>query len=186
MFKKVVLTASAACVLAVMLSGCTQDDVSLVKGTIMDIDRSLTVGEAFDNWQDCATREWETFETDNGRRVVQFTCDIKNAKEFYGLMSGYLGTNPVAFSVDYQKQIVQWVVNKDDTVSLSYVGTETTWLDGKRYAAKSDDPESTIRDAYINKLSYDISAKSELEKEFLKAAAASLVFIFTSIYAQAK
>ena len=46
----------------------------------MKLDKTLTVGEAFDNYKYCKDVKWESGKTDNGREFVQVTCnyDIYN------------------------------------------------------------------------------------------------------------
>ena len=46
-------------------------DISLVKNGVLGIDNSITVGEAIDNYKYFKDVKWESFKTDNGRRVVQ-------------------------------------------------------------------------------------------------------------------
>lgn len=41
----------------------------------MKLDKTLTVGEAFDNYKYCKDVKWESGKTDNGREFVQVTCN---------------------------------------------------------------------------------------------------------------
>ena len=54
----------------------TTSDVALVKGGILDFDKSITVGEAFDNYKYFKNVKWEAFTSENGRRVVQVTGEL--------------------------------------------------------------------------------------------------------------
>jgi len=69
----------AAIVLLFGLNGCA-NDIDNVKDGVMDFDKTLTVGEAFDNWKACNKSQWNSFETDNGIKVVEFKCeeDMRN------------------------------------------------------------------------------------------------------------
>jgi len=46
-------------------------DIGKVKNGILELDKSLTVGEAFENYKYFTDVKWEAFKTENGRRVVQ-------------------------------------------------------------------------------------------------------------------
>jgi len=59
----------------VLFLGCSDRKISTVKNGVLEFDKALTVGEAFDNYKYCKDVKWESFETDNGRNVVQVTCD---------------------------------------------------------------------------------------------------------------
>jgi hypothetical protein len=44
----------------IVLSTCSYaDNIELVKSSIMSFDKSITVGQAFDNWENCKNKEWE-------------------------------------------------------------------------------------------------------------------------------
>lgn len=51
-------------------------DVALVKNGILEFDKSITVGEAFDNYKYFKNVKWEAFTSENGRRVVQVTGEL--------------------------------------------------------------------------------------------------------------
>jgi len=63
------------------LSGCS-DNTDLVKDGIMNFNKTITVGNTFDNWKDCENSEWSSFETDNKTPVVQVNIWLK-LKAFY-------------------------------------------------------------------------------------------------------
>lgn len=181
------LVAQGVLLAVVLLFSTTQsNDLDLVKGTVMDIDKSLTVGEAFDNWQDCASRKWEILETDNGRRVVQFTCDIKNTREFFNELAQYSDAQEDALDVEHHNSIFQWRINKDETVSLSYVGFEMTWLDGKFSEAKSTNAEASVRSVYNNEITYDIDELERMHSDWKKITSAQLAAVYRTVYANAK
>ena len=174
--------------LAVVLlfSTIQSNDIELVKGTVMDIDKSLTVGEAFDNWQDCASRKWEALETDNGRRVVQFTCDIKNSREYLNELAQYSDAQNDVLDIDKEKYIFQWRINRDETVGLSYVGLELTWLDGKFYEGKSPNVDAVVRSVYNNDITYDLDELEGMHSDWKKITSANTTHSYRIIYANAK
>jgi hypothetical protein len=63
--------------ISIGFSGCGSDEDTFKDG-IMNFNKSLTVGEALDNWSNCESSQWESFETSNGIKIVQFTCTEKN------------------------------------------------------------------------------------------------------------
>lgn len=172
-------------VIAFLLFAMHSNDIEQVKDTVMDMDKSLTVGEAFDNWHDCASRKWEAFETDNGRKVVQFTCDVKNVRQYLGEVAQYTNVQDDALDVDTQKQIIQWRINKDSTISLSHVGFELIWLDGKFSEGKSNAKE-VIHSAYQNKITYDLDELDDMSYDSKKIIFSQWVSVFRTAYAQSK
>jgi len=74
-------------VVMIVFSGCSNRKVEEVKNGVLKFDKSLTVGEAFDNYKYCKNVKWESFKTDNGREIVQVTCDYdvfnKDNSEYY-------------------------------------------------------------------------------------------------------
>ena len=110
-----------------------KNDVALVKNGVLDYDKSITVGEAFDNWKVCKDNiEWKAFQTDNKRRIVQFSCDKKDNT----------GSRLIVF---------QFKINKDDTFDLSYIGEEFIDTDGIKTTANSSDTiRSSLKYVYDN------------------------------------
>lgn len=87
-------------------------DVDCVKEATMNGYKSLTVGEAFDNCSAFKSTSWESFETQNGRRVVEFKGqmiipDVPHLK----------GTKDAVLTV-------QFLINKDDSFEVQAVGIE--------------------------------------------------------------
>ena len=69
------LLASLLVGLVLFVAGCSDRKVAEVKNGVLNFDKTLTVGEAFDNYKYCKNVKWESAETDNGRDFVQVTCD---------------------------------------------------------------------------------------------------------------
>lgn len=63
----------------------------------MRFDKSITVGQAFDNWENCKDKKWIEFETNNKKQIVEFTCKINK-----------------------MDCTVQWLINLDDTAEVIY------------------------------------------------------------------
>ena len=62
----------------ILFSGCSEESASLsniekVKNSVINFDKSITIGQAFDNWNNCKNKQWNKFTTDNQRQIVEFT-----------------------------------------------------------------------------------------------------------------
>jgi hypothetical protein len=114
-------------------------NINLVKNGILYHDKSLTVGEAFDNWKAChKNTSWTSFQTDNKRKIVQFTCDAY---------------------VDHLDKhfIFQFTINKDQTFILSYIGEEYIDTDGiLSTSGSSKSFNSVLEDIYENKTRFEL------------------------------
>lgn len=88
-------------------------DISLVKSGVLGIDDSITVGEAIDNYKYFKDVKWESFKTENGRRVVQVTGnlnlnDLKNVSKNKWMVEGLLKKGYIKADV-----IFQFLISKD-------------------------------------------------------------------------
>jgi len=106
------ITSGILLTIVILFSGCSEDVETLsntdkVKNTVMNFDKSITVGQAFDNWNKCKNKKWEEFTTDNQKQIVEFTCKVN--------------------SFDC---IVQWSINLDNTTKIIYAKLLTK-KDGK-------------------------------------------------------
>ncbi len=102
--KKIKLTILIS-IASLFISGCFDSGVNLVKDSVMEFDKTLTIGEALDNWEACEKTDWKQFETGNGKQIVEYTCqeatenyNMKNL-EFVkantaGIIERYIKDNP--------------------------------------------------------------------------------------------
>lgn len=119
------------CMSVVIISGCDKffgGDLSLVKNGAMDFDKSLTVGQAIDNYQYSKKTEWGALTTENGKRIVHVTSQIDIDK--HPKMSGEMK------SFDFQ---LQFLVNIDKTFHVAWCGVNAEGVDGKKIT-----PEKTV------------------------------------------
>jgi hypothetical protein len=93
------------CVGAFILGGSSTIDE--VKDGTLGSYKSLTVGEAFDNYSQFKSTSWESFETSNGKRVVQFNGDIRIPQRLKDNGSSKA------------ELIVQFLINDDDSFELN-------------------------------------------------------------------
>lgn len=146
MLKKIVLSSSV-----LVLSAYAADNISTVKNSIANYDKSITIGQAFDKWKQCDSTKWENFATDNGKKVVQYTCQmdsygkklqkqaILELEERIASDKKYLKTStfkeleerrikaleekiPKIKTKLFTKVLVQWIINVDNTIDFAYSG----------------------------------------------------------------
>jgi len=135
------------------LNGCS-DNTDLVKDGVMNFNKTITVGEAFDNWNDCESSEWKSFKTDNNTPVVEFTCEVKDIKEFLNKAKSFLPkkeqSNASYLDIESVTKIFQWTINKDDTFQINNVQSKMVWVDGTK-SLTSLKPMKEFRIVYNNK-----------------------------------
>ena len=81
------------------LTGC--DPTTQVKNGIVELDKSMTVGQALDGYQYFSSTNWSSFETSQGQTIVECSGNIKNSS---------------------MRLVIQFQINKDDTFELAYAG----------------------------------------------------------------
>ena len=104
------MTSGILLTIVILFSGCSEESVSLsniekVKNSVINFDKSITIGQAFDN---CKNKQWNEFTTDNQRQIVEFTCKIN--------------------TLDCT---IQWAINLDDTTKIIYGKLLKTKKDGQ-------------------------------------------------------
>jgi hypothetical protein len=138
-------------------------DIALVKNGYMNFNKTTTIGEALDNWDNCKNTKWESFTTKNGIKVVQFTCEDRNVKEFFDAIKSYYLLDDRTkkedlkpFNIDKVLETIQFTINKDGkTFQASYGGIEYIWDDGKSFK-DTKNPITILKQAYNNKDSFDM------------------------------
>ena len=167
--------------LSLFITGCLSE-VDTVKSGVMNFNKTITVGEAFDNWNNCKKGEWETFETDNKIKVVQFTCLRKDIKEYMSKVKSFLSEKEQAkascLDVVSSTQTFQFTINKDDTFQIDNVQVETVWSDGKKYS-DSQETMKELERVYENEITFNIN-------DLNKMAAGQIAYVFQIIKLQAK
>lgn len=96
------VTSGILLIIVILFSGCSEESVNLsniekVKNGVMNFDKSITIGQAFDNWNSCKNKKWNEFTTDNQKQIVEFTCKV-NALDC----------------------TIQWAINLDNTTKIIY------------------------------------------------------------------
>ncbi len=127
--KRLFLKLLCICLLAISLTGCNSH-IDTVRNGVLDLDKSTTVGKAFDNYSYFKKTSWSEFETKQGKIVVQF----EGILDFDKLASGFDKSIHDKWIYDkyinYKNTIeqtnpsiiVQFIINKDDTFNINYTG----------------------------------------------------------------
>ena len=166
--------------LALALTGCGSD-IDLVKGGVMEFNQTTTLGKALDNWESCESREWEEFETDNGIKVVQFTCQHKISQymsKAKSLLSEEKQAKAKHLDIASNIQTFQFTINQGDTFQLDNVQDKITWQDGTSFE-DSQNPVEQLETAYANNLNFDPA-------ELNRMGAAQIYTVFAMIKMRAK
>lgn len=69
--------------LALWMVGCSNGDVRLVKDSVWPGLPDTTIGKALDTRQACAETEWRAFDDERGRRIVEYRCEYRNARDYF-------------------------------------------------------------------------------------------------------
>ena len=140
------LFASLLVGLALFFAGCSDRKVAEVKNGVLNFDKTLTVGDAFDNYKYCKDVKWESGETDNGRDFVQVTCDYdiynKDNSEYYRKVFEKKGIKKV--ELKYQFDILKSPDNK-----FKLRGEYVTYY-GKNGKVLYDDDKSSVEDSLVD------------------------------------
>ncbi len=147
------------------LVGCG-GDIGLVKDGVMEFNKTITIGQALDNWKSCDKSKWEEFETDNGVKVVQFSCNhktwnyIEKAKSLLSESDQVKAVEKRYFDVALNTQTFQFTLNNDDSFQIDNVQVKTLWADGTVFE-DSQEPLEQLGYAYQNEILFDSSELNE-------------------------
>ena len=130
--------------IGVLISGINEvtGDVAFVKNGILEFDKSITVGEAFDNYKYFKNVKWEAFTSENGRRVVQVTgeLDIDRMPTLSFLKNE---------GIKKIYAIFQFVINRDgESFKFHTLGFKLVLNDGTVKTASAKDMGMNIFDLY--------------------------------------
>lgn len=150
LFYSILFISFLCCVSVNVCMADADDNINIVKESTFEFDNSITIGDALDTYEYFKDGAWEYFETKQRRKVVEFRGKIDLIKIMeYILNSTRLydrddGSNPnnewfwtrykkrarlcventencILNDVDYT-MIIQFLINRDSTLKLSYVG----------------------------------------------------------------
>ena len=98
-------------------------EVDLVKNGTLEIDKSLTVGKAIDNYKYFKKTEWKLVTTDNGKKIVEVVGNIDTSKH------PTLNSNAGIKSMHIK---FQFKLNQDKTFEVSWCGIGAAKNDGSK------------------------------------------------------
>lgn len=141
---KLLLSIVCITLVALALAGCSKivDDVSLVKNGYLDIDKSTTVGQAFDKYKYFKQVTWSKTKSDNGRRIVEVRGEF-DVNKIMTEVTG--GTKPI---YDEREMVVQFVINKDNTFEIAS-GEITLYVNNKPQKDGWAFTMNTIKSIYL-------------------------------------
>lgn len=111
--------------LACIFAGCSDSGISMVKKGTLEFDKSLTVGQAIDNYKFFKKTKWEALTTDNGKKVVQIHGEIDTEKH------PRFNSKELPDLKNFEMQF-QFVINADNTFQLGWCGTRGEKKDGTK------------------------------------------------------
>lgn len=113
--------------------GYCKDYVPIVKNSVLEFDQSITIGDAFDNYEYFSSVNWVNYTTKNKRNVVEVTgVPIWNEAQ----IQYFREINDLQNIIDAKVEVVvQFVLSKDgSTLNINACGmrgggNEVAWLD---------------------------------------------------------
>ena len=150
-------------VVPLIFMGCgVVDDV---KDGTLNFNKGITIGEAFDTWDDCSKSEWNSFEGTNDKTVVEFHCTKENVDDFFRKFieisegrAEFKNRNRVeeVFGVQDVVQTFQFLVTPKGVIRIGNVSTKMTWKDGL-VSESSQNSTLEIGKAYNNVVTYNVA-----------------------------
>lgn len=122
MFAKAFLTAFVFSGAVLLMTGCSDNKISVVKNGTFPFDKSLTVGQAIDNYKYFKKTKWETLTTENKKKVVQVIGQI--ALDKHPSIK-----NPEVKAMDIR---FRFVINQDKTFDLGWCGVGFEKTNGEK------------------------------------------------------
>lgn len=116
-------------VVAVLMSGCdkvksvTGGDISLVKGGTLEIDKSLTVGQAIDNYKFFKKTKWDLLKTENGKKIVTVVATLDTEK--HPSINQKEGIKSAEMKFEFK-------INQDKTFEVGWCGLAFEKMDGTK------------------------------------------------------
>ena len=139
--------------MAFLFFGCGNNPVDIVKNGTLDIDKSVSIGNAFEGYKYFYDKRWKTFADPQQRTIVEFSSalrlDMQDVEKIFGVNS-YL----IQEMSKQTKSIVytaQFKLNKDEPnkFNLAYSGIMISVNNGKSEEHK-DNRGEYIRAIYNN------------------------------------
>jgi hypothetical protein len=101
----------------------TGSEVSLVKGGTLEIDKSLTVGQAMDNYKYFKKTTWDLVKTDNGKKIVTVIGMLDTEK--HPAINQKEGVKSAEMKFEFK-------INQDKTFEVGWCGLAIEKNDGSK------------------------------------------------------
>jgi uncharacterized membrane protein YhaH (DUF805 family)/uncharacterized protein YecT (DUF1311 family) len=167
------------------------ENLTKVMNYVHYLNKAITIGEAFSNFEDCKNHTWDEIITSNNTQMIQFTCDIASEKKFLDdnilkfkqnnikispiLLMGAMAEDikEVNFDAPYMKianfkMIVQFTINRDNTIDVSYLGRQIEWENGEKFSpsVSKDNIENTLVNViYPNKNFFEFNSELVIKNQ---------------------
>jgi hypothetical protein len=105
-----------------MLTSCAKNPISVVKDGVLDFDKSIAIGQAFDKYKYFKSVEWKLYKAENGRNTVECT-GVLDVPELKGM--GLYRVAKTAYLT------IRFIPNVDKTVQI-----ESGWLNKDKGSTK--------------------------------------------------
>ena len=109
--------------ISVFFIGCWDNSIKYVKDGILSFDKSITVGQAFDNYKYFKSVKWISFTTHNGRKIIEVDAELDETNNKFFRLKGWK---------NFKKAILifQFVLNKDKTFYIYNMSVKFIMKDG--------------------------------------------------------
>lgn len=129
------------------------DYINFVKDNVFKFDKSLTIGQALDNYKYLKNKKWKFFKSDQGRKIVEFSGDIvisaydkKNTSHVRAISSKKI--NDVKNKISSFIYRVQFKLHaNDESFDLGYSGYDLNYRDGEKENVQ-EEPNVTLSQIY--------------------------------------
>lgn len=151
------------------ITGCNKkNSINIVKDGVLDFNKTLTVGQAFDNWKSCKSNSWESFKTENGIDIVEFKCELKIdefSQKLRNFDKDYKKGNEEGTYLDFKSALLtfQFSINKDNTFQIHGINSKYIWVDNEEFASQVKNTQNQLKFVYSNGIMLDVSNFTELD-----------------------
>jgi len=145
--------------LAIIIAGCAKSDpVQMVKNGTLDVDKSVTVGNALDGYKYFGDKKWTLIEDDQKRTIVQFEATFAQEK--------YIGLKVEDYEVVTAEKLQKDKAEIPD-LACKFTVQFMVSADGKSFELGSVTSKVTGTDKKTGK-PFDQDASGEASQDFLR------------------
>ena len=140
--------------IAVLFLGCSNNPIDVVKNGTLDIDKSVSIGNAFEGYKYFSDKRWKTFVDQQKRTIVEFSADLRLDMQDIERNFGKFGSADPN-RLEQIKSIVyiaQFKINKDELkkFNIAYSAIMITLKNGRK-GENIDRSGDILREIYNNK-----------------------------------